>query len=236
FKDKITGKIGLKNYFTSDVYIGGQFATAYNAPSIYAYANALDKLQPESIEGYELNIGAYGFEASIYNNEVANLIDYTSGWPSYAYNLDGTSELKGYELSYAKYLSLISSYVSLSFEELSAKNSEQQWLGRRPENQAKLDINYDGFKNTVIGVQSRYIGKMYDQNNQQGQQIGEYWLTDVNVNYNLNKDFTLYGRINNILDESYIPAVANYDSSTGLATHVYNSAGRQFFIGLRGKL
>lgn len=234
FEDKVTGKLGIKNYFTADVYIGGQLGSAYNTPSLYDYSNSVDGLQPEMFEGYEINLGAYGFEASIYKNEVTDLVGYNNAW--LAYNIDGTSTLQGFEVSYGRYFDAIDSYVTLGYEQLSAKNANDEWLGRRPETQAQLDISYDGLTDTVIGLQTRYIGKMYDQNDQAGEQIGEYYLADLTASYQYSKQFRFFARINNLMDEQYIPAVANSDFVSGEPTRVYNSGGRQFFIGLTGQL
>lgn len=238
FDDKLTGKIGFKNFFTPDIYLGGQYGTAYNAPSLYQYTHPVagENLQPETTEGYEVNLGAYGLELSYYNNEITDLYAYDYTTYGY-YNESGKSTLKGMEISYSHYFNKLNTDLYLSYETLSAKDSNNQWLGRRPESQASLNVNYDGFKNAVLGIDTRYVGKMDDKNEASGPsaQIGDYFTTNLTASYSINKNLSVYGRVVNAFNENYTNAVANY-SSTNDIQDIYNNGGRQFFIGVRGSL
>ncbi|WP_029407396.1 TonB-dependent siderophore receptor [Thiomicrorhabdus sp. Milos-T2] len=242
FDDKLTGKIGFKNYFTPDVYLSGQYGTAYNAPSLYQYTHPVPgfNLQPETTEGYEVNLGVYGLQLSYYNNEISDLYSYDSTSFGY-YNESGKSNLKGMEISYSHYFNTLDTELYLSYETLSAKDSNNKWLGRRPESQANLNVSYDGFKNTVLGIETRYIGQMNDRNEANGQsaQIGDYFTTNLTASYRINKNLAIYGRVVNAFNENYTNAVANYSSTYDTSSPVqdiYNNGGRQFFIGVQSSL
>lgn len=240
FKDKITGKVGFKNYFNGDIYVGAQYGTAYNTPSLFETVHPLpgESVQPETTKGYEINLGAYGLEVSYYNNDITNLITYVP-LPNFDFgysNESGKSNLKGLEISYARYVEALNTDFYLAYDKLSAKDSNDQWLGRRPESQVSLNISYDGFDKTLLGIETRYIGKMYDKSNQQGAQIGKYTTTNLTASYAVNKHLDVYGRLVNVFNSDYATAVANYEANGTTPKDIYNNGGRQFFIGIRGKL
>jgi len=234
FDDKTTGKIGIKNHFNDNFYLSAQYGTAYNAPSLYAYTHSVANLQPESTEGYEINLGAYGLELSYYRNEITDLIGYNTDF--LAYNESGTSTLSGIEVSYSRYLDELNTDLYVSYDRLSAKNSDDQWLGRRPESQASLHLTYDGISKTLIGLQTRYIGRMYDQNNQAGAKIGDFFSTNLTADYAVNAQFSVYARVINVFDQDGVSAVANYEDDYLTAKDVYSNGGVQYFVGIRGQL
>jgi len=229
FDDKLTGKIGIKYRIKPDIYLGANYGTAYNAPSLYDYTHSVAGLQPETTEGYEINLGAYGLEVSYYDNDVTDLIGYNSLYE--AYNEDGTSSLSGFEVRYARYFKQLNTDFKLAYDTLTAKNAENQWLGRRPQDQVSLQVMYDGFANTQIGIQSRYVGQMYDQNDQQGQQIGDYFTTNLTASYALNKGLNMYVRVVNVFGEDYTSAITDASSN-----NVYSNGGMQTFVGIRGNI
>lgn len=244
FKDKVTGKVGFKNYFNDEVYVGAQYGTAYNAPSVYEIVHPMPggSVQPQTTKSYEVNLGAYGLEISYYNNDITNLITYNVLNPDpnafeFAYsNESGVSTLKGIEISYARYFEALNTDFYLAYDKLSAKDSTGQWLGRRPESQVSLNISYDGFDKTLLGIETRYIGQMYDGNNQKGAQIGKYTTTNLTASYAVNSHLDVYGRLVNVFNSDYATSVADYQADGVTPKYIYNNGGRQFFIGIRGKL
>lgn len=235
FEDKTTGKIGIKNFFNNNFYLSAQYGTAYNEPSLYSYTHSVTNLQPESTEGYEFILGFHGLEVSYYKNDVKDLISYNNN--NKAFNQTGTSELKGLEISYSNYFDLLDTDLTVSYEQLSAKNADNEWLGRRPESRANLNLSYDGFNKTTLGLQTRYIGEMYDKNNQGGAQIGDFLNTDITANYAINPNFSIYARVINLFDQDGVTSIANYESgSTTAIKDVYSNGGVQFFAGVRGQI
>ncbi|GKT11325.1 MAG: vitamin B12 transporter [Thiomicrorhabdus sp.] len=238
FDNKVTGKLGIKNYFTDDLYISANVGSAYNAPTLFQLTyGATNNLQPEETQGFDLSIGAYGLELSYYQSNTKNLIQYGGTYPAdYYENLVGTSKFEGIEAAYHRYLDTLNTNVALSLYQGSAKDDNSEWLARRAEQTAALNLSYDGFDKLEIGVNTRYVGTMYDKANQAGAQTGEYFVTDLNLNYEATQNLTVYANILNILNEDYTHAVATYQADNVTPANVYSNGGTQLYIGLQGKL
>ena len=238
FDSKVTGKLGFKNYFTDDVFVSANIGTAYNAPTLFQLTyGATTNLQPEETQGYDLAIGAYGLELSYYQSQTENLIQYGGTWPAdYYENLVGTSKFEGIEAAYHHYLEYLNTNLALSFYQGTAKDDNKEWLARRAEQTVALNLTYDGFNKLEVGVNTRYVGTMYDKANQAGAQIGEYFVTDLNLNYAATQKLTVYANILNLLDEDYTHAVGNYQVDNITPKNVYSNGGTQLYIGLQGKL
>ena len=125
--------------------------------------------------------------------------------------------------------------VNLTFAQVSAKDDNNESLARRAEQTVGLNLLYDGFNRLTIGINNRYIGNMFDQANRSGANIGDYYVTDVNVNYTLNKQVTLYANVLNLFDADYTQAVATYQADNVTPQNVYSNGGSQLFVGVQGK-
>lgn len=235
FEDKVTGKLGIKSWFNSQTFISTNYGTAYRAPTINEVANST--IKPESSEVFDLTLGYAGFELTYFHQTTKDKINYAGGWPNAIYeNMDGESTFKGLEAVYTNSFEAIETDFSLGYSYLSAKNDEGESFARRPEQQANVSLDYYGLTKTRLGLETRYIGKTYDKADQQGAQIGEYFVTDLTADHELTKHISLYGKVQNLFDEDYIPAVAKYEADGVTPAYVYATGGTQFFIGIRGKL
>lgn len=240
FDDKMTGKLGIKNYFNDDFYIQGNIGTAYNAPTLYQSTyHATSNLNPEESSSFDLGLGAYGLEVSYYQTRTKDLIQYggSSDYPNdYFSNLDGTSKFEGIEISYQRYLNRINTNLALNYTQGTAKDKNNQWLARRAENTANIAVNYEGFDKLSLGLQTRYIGKKYDLANQQGANVGDYLVTDLNANYAVSNSLNIYINVLNAFEEDYTHAVGTYEADNLTPKTVYANGGRQFFVGIQGTL
>jgi vitamin B12 transporter len=238
FDDKVTGKIGIKNYFTPSIFVQGNIGSAYNAPTLFQSTYGVTTtLNPEESQSFDIGFGAYGFEANYYETQTKNLIQYAGTWPNdYYTNLEGTSKFSGIELSYQNYIDALDTNLALNYAQGSAKDSQNQWLARRAESTANIALNYEGFDQVRLGLNTRYIGKKYDKSNQQGANIGDYFVTDLNINYELTDNTNIYLNVLNAFDEDYTHAVGTYESDGVTPKTVYSNGGRQFFVGIRGQL
>ncbi len=240
FEDKVTGKIGAKNYFTDNLALSANFGTAYNAPTLFQStanygSSPLTPVDPEQTQSFDINLSLYDLELSYYNTETKNLIDYSFTTNQYD-NLKGTSKFEGIELSYQKNVKAIQTLVQLTYAQGTAKDDNGEWLARRAENTAGLNLTYQGFNKTSLILDTRYQGKTYDKANQQGAQIGEYFVTDFSVNYDATANLSLYANVLNVFAEDYTQAVASYVGTSTTPKKVYSNGGRQLFVGLQGKL
>ncbi|WP_319381526.1 TonB-dependent receptor domain-containing protein [Thiomicrorhabdus sp.] len=239
FKDKVTGKIGSKFYLQNDWYLSANYGTAYRAPSLaelaYTYVGTLDS---ETKEGYDISLGNQNFSLSYYRSEYDSEIDWDSSlgaFGSYA-NLNGESIYEGIELSYHNSVDSWNLDYAFSFTQQTAKDGQDMWLARRPEQMANLKLDYFGFDRSRIGMELRYVGTQYDMADQKGAQIGEYLLTDISADYRATPNITVYAKVMNLFDEDYTTAVASPRDGTTTPTYVYGNGGRQYSIGVSGHL
>ncbi len=237
FKGKTTGKLGLKKTFQKDLFISANVGTAYNAPTLFQSTYGLtSNLQPEETIGFDVSVGIYGAELTYYESRAKNLINYAGTWPNdYYENLAGISKFSGVEFSYSNYVEKANTLVNLTFAQVSAKDDNNESLARRAEQTVGLNLLYDGFNRLTIGINNRYIGNMFDQDNRSGANIGDYYVTDVNVNYTLNKQVTLYANVLNLFDADYTQAVATYQADNVTPQNIYSNGGSQIFVGVQGK-
>ena len=237
FKGKTTGKLGLKKTFQKDLFISANVGTAYNAPTLFQSTYGLtSNLQPEETVGFDVSVGIYGAELTYYESRAKNLINYAGTWPNdYYENLAGISKFSGVEFSYSNYVEKANTLLNLTFTQVSAKDDNSEFLARRAEQTVGLNLLYDGFNRLTIGINNRYIGNMFDQANRSGANIGDYYVTDVNVNYTLNKQVTLYANVLNLFDADYTQAVATYQADNVTPQNVYSNGGSQLFVGVQGK-
>jgi len=240
FDNKTTGKLGLKKHYANNVYAKANIGTAYNAPSLFQTTYGItDKLNPEHTQSFDIGVGGYGLEMSVYQSNTKDLISYAGSWPNdYYTNLSGTSTFKGLELAYAHFFKTIDLGMSVNYTQASAKDDSGKWLARRAKNSAYLGLSYEGLQDWTFASDTRYLGKSYDLPNQQGAQIGDYFVTDLNVSYRVNDNLNVYANVLNAFAKDYTHAVASYTAFdiTQPPQHVYSNGGRQFFIGVQAKL
>ncbi len=238
FENATTGKLGIKNYFTNQFFISANYATAYNAPLLSQLSRPNpSELVPEKTQSYDLSIGLNGFELSYFHSQTDDLIEYVyQPWPTpyYYKNADKEVIFEGIEASYSQNLNAIDTDININATWLSAKNEDGKFLSYRPENTAAINLDYHGFSKTHLALETRYTGTQYSADDKQGVQLGEYFVTDIKANYTISPTLRLYGRITNLFDDNYTTSIT---SSTGTnANYVYSNGGRQFFIGVQGKM
>lgn len=204
FEGKTTGKVGTKYTITKDLYISGNYGTAYTSPNIIQILNpwgtSNSDLKPENTRSFDASVGYKNFTATYFENYVKDLIQ----WDASTYkNLNGTSTFKGYEFSYQQNLIdallLNANYTHLArFEDKDGKD-----LARRPKREAKVSLDYYGIKQWHFGLNGHCIGTRYNGANQTGTQTGRYTIANMVINYDLADSIQLYGKIDNVTDKYY---------------------------------
>ena len=237
FDDKATGKLGIKQYVYSDIFVSTNVGTGYNVPSLYQlYAPSFtyfgtvspvgnDTLSPESTRSIDLTIGNDMLWVTGFYNQVDNLIDYVSDPITYAgqyQNIKGKSILKGIEVGYKDYFADIIG-VTANYTFLSAKNADKQTLARRPKDQVDASVIYYVSENFDLGLNGQYIGERYDEIDAQGAMTGKYTIVNFVSNVKVNDYVSVYGKLDNLTDKYY-------QTVDGYAT-----AGRSLYLGLTAK-
>jgi vitamin B12 transporter len=230
FDNKFTYKIGLKHYHKhiEDFWTSFNYATAYNVPSNYQlfapnYGNT--NLKPEETKGFDITANYKGFGVTYFQNEISDMIDYVMVDPAtYAggyFNLEGTTTLKGVEVTYAGSIEPADLAYNFNYTYLNTEDNKGKALKRRPKNSANLSLDYYGIANTHLGSVISYVGEREESFKPD---YDAYTLVDVSADYEVNPALTLYANITNALDESY-------ENIYGYAT-----AQRAFYAGFRYKL
>lgn len=221
FDEKITGKIGAKYNFTEDFNLSSNYGTAYNAPTL-SNLSYTSTLKPETSKSFDINTEYKNFRVTYFENKISDMIEYISGsYPNTQYeNLEGESTLKGYELAYKKDV-LEDTFLNLNYTHLSALDNDKEDLARRPKNVVGFGADYYGISKFHFNVNGQYIGDRYDGANKTGAETGNYTVWNSVINYDINKTYKAYVKVDNIFDKYY-------QTVDGYAT-----AERSAYIGLK---
>ncbi len=222
FDNKITYKLGLKHTHENikDFWTSFNYATAYNVPSLYqlySYIGNKD-LNPEETKGFDVTANYKGFGVTYFQNEIDDLIEYVmTDFETYAgsyFNVAGKSTLKGVELSYANTLEVANLAYNLNYTYLKTEDREGKELARRAKNSANISLDYYGIENTHLGALIQYVGERkkskYDLN--PSIDYDSYTVVDLTANFDINDQLSVYGKIDNVLNEDY-QSVAGYATS-----------------------
>lgn len=222
FEDKTTGKLGLKQFiYDNDIYISTNYGTAYNVPlltQLYGtYGNTA--LKPEETETIDFTLGNDKLTLTYFENQVTDMIEWSAGG---YYNSLGKSNIKGVEIAYKDdFFDVLT--VNLNGTYLDAKNADGQLLSRRPKRQLDGNIFYYISDDLNIGLNAQYIGARYNSSSNQNTQTGKYTLFNAVVNYEVNNNFSLYAKVDNLTDKYY------------QIVDGYSTAKRSFYAGLNAK-
>ena len=191
---------GIKNPTISELF--GNFPSFTGNPN----------LTPETSRGWDV-----GVEQSLFNDKAnidvtyfRNLIsDQITGSNQTVINSTGTNSISGVEVSLS--LTPFNSFdINGSYTYTRSKDVNDLELTRRPEHIGSLNFNYNFYQdkaNLNLGI--NYNGRQEDQvfppfpTPSLRTTLGAYTLVNLAGSYEFNKYVTLFGRIENLLDESY---------------------------------
>ena len=220
FDSKATGKLGIKYNINQDTSVSSNIGLAYNVPNIVQELNPWgavnSELNPEDTQSFDISMSYKNFKATYFYNEVTDLIEWydPDGWggnPAIYKNLDGESIFKGFEFEYSRNITE-EILLSINYTILSAKDKDGESLARRPKSSAKLSLDYYPADELHIGLFGEYIGERYDDANDQGTQTGKYTVVNLVSNYDINKNFSVYAKVDNLFD-TYYQSVDGYTTA-----------------------
>ncbi|WP_457638632.1 TonB-dependent receptor plug domain-containing protein [Persephonella sp.] len=218
FKDKTTWKIGVKHFLKKELYIGGNWGTGYNVPTLDQLFNPWwgnSQLKPENAVQWDVNAGFKDFSVAYFRYSIKNLINYS--FSTYRYeNIPGKTKIEGVDASYSRYFSPVKTFVRLNYTYLFSKKSDGGQLPRRPYNQVGFDLVWYPAENSDIGISGVYVGKRKDSS---GAQTGYYTVINGYANLGITRNIKLSIKMNNITDKYY-------QTVDGYAT-----AGRSIYFG-----
>lgn len=190
------------------------YGKGFKAPSLFQLfddASGNADLKPEQSDSWDAGFeqALFGdkvtFGATVFRNDIDNLISFDSSPPYAAINI-GKARTQGVESSVTvRPLPLWSVKASHTFTQADDRRADKQ-LSRRPKHQANLSTTYQYSIDGDVGVNVRYVGKSSDIDYQSpyGRTYNRPFATvDLSTNYKLNPAITLYGRLDNLFDKRY---------------------------------
>ncbi|HID97130.1 MAG TPA: TonB-dependent receptor [Thermodesulfobacteriaceae bacterium] len=248
--NKATFKVGLVNKFDELCILRVNFAQGYRTPDIrelYIRKNTpagaqrgssvadpmLGKqpfdLEPEFVNTYELGLSGrkngFHYSAALFYNDIADKIEKVTknpGTPRTYFTFENISDAttKGIELAVG-YDFEFGLGLDLNWYELDTENDQTgKDLEFNPDRQVSATVSFrmDRFEVWAMG---KYVGKQYAPQ-AQSQWVDSYFTVDAGASYALgqDKEYELYGGVNNIFDESVDKLIGS-------------NVGPYFFAGLR---
>ncbi len=220
FDNQFTYKIGIKRFHKhiKDFWTSINYATAYNIPSLYQlyspFGNVL--LNPEETKELDITLNYKGIGVTYFRNSIDDMIDYDFTTSKYA-NIKGKSKLNGVEVAYSNISEALSLAYNINYTYLKAEDKNGKKLLRRPKNSANLSLDYYGLKDAHVGILIQHVGKQDDTSGK----IKSYTVVDFIADYDINSQFNIYTKIDNIFDKKY-------QKVTG-----YSTSERAFYLGFR---
>ncbi|MBN1838693.1 MAG: TonB-dependent receptor [Campylobacterales bacterium] len=218
FDDKTTGKVGVKYLFSNDFNIYTNYGTAYKIPNVWELMYSNGELKPENIQSFNVGLQYAGLSINLFRNEIEDMISWDSAtWNNK--NIDGTSVLKGIEISYEQLL-FQSLLAGANYTYVDAKDEDGDRLVNRPRYQTTLYATYMPIKQIAWNINGTYIGSREDSSTNE---TGNYFVANTKLTYHITKDVDVYVKVNNLFDRYY------------QSVYGYASAERSYYAGIQAK-
>ncbi len=185
-------------------------------------------LKPEFTNTYEVGLSGrsanFSYDIALFLNDIEDRISQVQkiGPTGSYYTFENTNEAqtKGLELN-LNYRILDNLSTGFNFMELRTKDKDtNKDLEFNPDRTASLSLNYQALPSLNISTVAKYIGKQHYRENAEDKTTNSFTLVDLNLDYKINKNFSVYGGVNNIFDKKV-------DDILGSNVGVY------YFTGLR---
>jgi vitamin B12 transporter len=158
-------------------------------------------LKPEESRSYEMGVEQSFFDKKIlmdityFNTHFKNLIDFVYGT---GYINLSKARIYGIESDLKFKKGSFTGKWGYTWLDTENKTNGDELL-KRPKNKINLEFNWDLTKwnlNFCLG----YVGHRTDYKNKL---LKSYFLGNLSLNYKINKNFTMFGRIENLFNEKY---------------------------------
>lgn len=216
---------------SNELKLRASYGTGFRAPSLFeveynrgpwAFAPASEtELKEEQTRGYELALqystdDGSSYEIVYFDQEIDDSIYFDlAGFSGYLQDT-GKSFSDGFEVIVDKKLT-DSLSLSVNYTSNDTEDTAGSQRVRRPKRLANIGVNYN-VNQWQMAANLRFVGDFVDN----GQvELDDYHVLDISARYNIGNGFTLFGRIENALDEDY------QDITT------FNTAGSAAHVGLK---
>ncbi len=190
-------------------------------------------LRPETSETWEVGLdqklfdGRVAFGGTYFNTDIEDLIQFKF-LPTFDSTVENIASARadGFEI-YAEVRPIPALTLRGDFTHLEAENRKtKSELPRRPKNTLALNVSYDFLPGANARVEVKYTGSQVDVDFVSGQPLHRdgYTVANIYLSYEIVENVTLYGRVENLLDETY-------ENAAGFAR-----PGIGGFVGLKGRV
>lgn len=230
FGSETTGSVSYGYRITNALRANASVGTSFRAPTfndLYFPNFGIPTLRPEKGRNAEIGLhyddGKTQYSAVYYRNRLRDLLVYAPVCPvagrslGCAYNVN-EALLTGVSLGGGILLGNISLRGSLDLQDPKDETTGRR-LGRRAKKHGTVAVDYKAGAVTT-GGELVFSGDRFDDANNRNR-LGGYGVLNLYTEYAFAKDWSLFGRWNNVLDKTY-----------ELTRH-YNTAGSNVFVGLR---
>ncbi|MCX7068742.1 MAG: TonB-dependent receptor [Methylococcales bacterium] len=210
--DNLLGKGGLK-------WNLGFFHTINNNDIIFRRDAASSTIS----QGYFDNVGKtrrYGIEAGT-----------SADYPQLFSSIDDWHFATNYTYLNARFLTPFDGLNPRNPNEIAVVHKGSKIPGI-PEHIFKAAVNVDLWQKFSVGINGQYSGDRYlrgDEANRNAKSSG-YWLFNATADYKVTKNFTIFGKLDNIFDKNY-NSFGVYGNATQVLGNSYND-GRFFSPGM----
>jgi len=239
-QDEWAGGLGLIREFSAENRIYGAIRQFYRYPATDEYMDfgtpAINQnLVPEN--GYEVELGMdWKIDQIFLNGRIFRqwmkdeiIYDPLVGLFGANVNLPRNRRL-GFDLSMDWEITE-SIRSGVSYEYVNATFEEGNYAGSKvplvPKTLMRVFMDLSPVDQLMLSLGGSYVGECYrgsDFSNSETK-LEDYWLFDLGINYQLSKSATLFGGVDNLLNEDYL--------STAFGTGLYPGEGRSVRAGLR---
>ncbi|HEX9804010.1 MAG TPA: TonB-dependent receptor, partial [Gammaproteobacteria bacterium] len=153
-------------------------------------------LQPEESVTAELGYRLGGLQASLFDTRVDNLIEFT--FPA-GYSNVSRARIRGAELEYGQAVGSWRLNGGLTLQKAEDEQSGDPLL-RRAEKKLFFTANGPLTERSELGIEVNYTGPRSDRNTTE---LNAFTLLNLTGQYRLAREWSLRGRIENLLDEEY---------------------------------
>lgn len=182
--------------------------TGFRAPSLYELFSAYGSrdLNPEKSKSFDV-----GFEQSLFENKLSfgstgfknHIKDRVeSDSLTWIYYNAGDANIYGVE-NFLEYKFDEKTSIKLTYDYLHARNeSDKSRLLRRPKNKVGLLFQAE-IGRLKIAPEVFYVGSRIDKSGSSYLKLKSYILVNLGLNYKINNNFEVFGRVENVLNYDY---------------------------------
>lgn len=200
----------------SGTRLKGSVGSGFKAPSLYQLYSSYgdENLQPEESLSWDIGLeqplfdGLFVLNLSWFANDIDDYIDFD--YATYRYQNVSSYQTQGVETS-LEWFPVSWMTLGLTYTYTDSEDKDGERLARRPLHKAGCDLNIYPLETLNINLNATFTGERYD-GDYTGETLPSYTLVNLATSYQINDNFRIFGRIDNLFDKDY-EEVAGYGTA-----------------------